>query len=216
MECLIMDKNKEDYIYNLCYKNQIIHYWDDTMFQNEEENSDVKLNIQVPKMSAMAMYFEEYAQNFLSSSNYLHDGIVSIPCGIKEYLYNEKPKIRNQNGSTVVLRESQMGESMDIYGEKLFSVKYFLDIDIKAPMDEIINDLYEVKEDNRFLNYNDIMGFNIDPEKSEQIRTYFSGLRFHVLSSQTLQFAMIEYYYLRRYAKATINQARKQIEFIYT
>lgn len=210
-----MQNKKEDYIYDICYRNQTVYFLDDSNFQDDNSKTDFELHISLPKMSEMTGYIEEYNNNFLDEMDYANEGIICIPCLTERYPVNEKPFIINNDESSVFLAENKVGISHDIEGLKSISVKYILNIDISKPFNVITKDLKVLESENPFFSlYQYLKGaMNVDNDKF--LHTFISSARLDVLEREETQFMIIEYYYLRRFVKATKEQAKLAIDEIY-
>lgn len=210
-----MGKNKDDHIYNLCYGSQMVYFLDDSSFQDDHSKVDFECGMSLPKISEMSDHIEEYNNYFLDESDYGNGGIISIQCSERKCLINKKPKIKNKDESSVFLSEKKVSLSEVIKGQKSISFKYVLSIDISKSFEDIIYDLNELELNNPTFSLYSYLSCAANIKNDKHLKTFISGARLDVLESTNEQFMMVEYYYLRKFANATITQSRLALDKIY-
>lgn len=208
-----MIDNKEDYIYNLSYKNQILSFLDDFEFQNEEYELDYPFGL--VKVSDMIDQIEELNTIFLHSSDYCSEGLISIPCSLETYELGKVPEIVNIDNSSVYLTHERMAISDSILDDKKhITVKYILNVDISKPLDEICNELHSLELKNTFFDFFKYSSSNMNIKTEREFKGLITSSRLNFLLND-LPFLAIEYYMFRGVLNASIEQTRKAIKNIY-
>lgn len=207
-----MDVNKLDSIYSLAYDNQIMHYLDDVLFQ--DDNEDLGLSFETPRISELSKYIEEFTELYLNENHFYDSGRIRFKCGKISYDCGEIPKIKNDLESTVYLMEEKT-KRFSIEGDPKIEVEYILEIDISKNSIQIEKDIKKLMVYNNFFNFFELVSKNMNVKTYEQFCVVINSARIDTLLEMKWSFMVLEYCHLRKYAFLSIEGAKRAIEIIY-
>lgn len=204
-------RDKDDYVYSLQYNEQILYYFDDSLFLGEELNEEL-YSRDIPRISELTEYIEEFSKHF-DVDYYSSDAILKIEFIRETIDTSEIPVVCNSKNKAVKFNtKCIMNETID--GKEVFDCKINLIIDLSKTFDEIICDLGKLEELNDFFTIEklfNLLGIN----SNKNFKDYISAERMFMLDKDEYSFIMMEYCHLRKYAGLSESSAQYCLKKIY-